>query len=91
MKQAQILVEFIGGPFDGHSQALSASSEELASTVALPVNDNVFRMLHGKLRGPARPSRTVALYELRRDEEAWKYYFLGSRMAAELNLENWQV
>lgn len=90
MKQTQIFVEFVGGPFDGHSQSLAASEDELATTVALPVNDNVFRMLEGKLRGPARPSRTVALYVLSRDGN-WRYHFLGSRMASELNLEDWRV
>ena len=90
MKDTSIHVEFIGGPFDGHSQSIAATWDELASTVALPVNENVFRMLAGKTRGPARPSKTVAIYELRNDGE-WKYYFLGSRSAAELHLESWQV
>lgn len=90
MKEPQIVVEFVGGPFDGHSQQVTTAESELASTVALPVNDNVFRMLEGRLRGPVRPSRTVALYELYHDQ-GWRYYFLGSRLPQELHLENWRV
>ena len=88
--QPHVLLEFVGGPFDGHHQTISVPAEELAQTVALPVNDNVFRMLEGKLRGPAQPSRTVALYELSH-HAGWQYRFLGSRRAAEFNLESWQV
>ena len=34
------------------------------STLALPVNENVFRMLEGEETGPACACPTVALYEL---------------------------
>lgn len=84
------LLEFVGGPFDGHHQSIAVLPDQLAQTVALPVNENVFRMLDGKLRGPAQPSRTVALYELHQGAP-WQYRFLGSRMASEFNLESWQV
>ena len=90
MTESQIPVEFMGGPLDGYVQAFAATLDELAPTVALPVNENVFRMLAGKLRRPAQPSRTVALYELR-FAGGWRYHFLGSRRAAELNLEHWRV
>lgn len=86
-----VLLEFMGGPFDGHRQAIAAKLDELVPTVALPVNDNVFRMLDGKLRGPAVPSPTVALYELRSEACGWRYHFLGTRRAADFNLESWCV
>jgi len=85
-----IPVEFIGGPFDGHRQVVAVPLEDLATPVALPINENVFRMLDGQGRGPAAPSQTVALYELRTDNGG-RYFYLGSRPAVEFNLENWLV
>jgi len=83
-------IEFVGGPFDGHEMALTVTPADLASTVALPVNENVFSMLEGQVIGPAKPCRTVALYELHGRDEG-RYFFLGSRRATDLNLQNWQV
>lgn len=91
MAERSIQLEFIGGPFDGHSQSFSPPLGELGSTVALPVNDNVFRMLDGRRRGPAVASRNVALYELHHRGGCWRYYFMATRPAAELNLETWRV
>ncbi len=90
MQVMQTLVEFVGGPFDGHQQMLRVPRMELAETVALPVNENVFRMLNRKKPGPTRPSRTVAFYELG-SAEAGRYYYLGSRLTSELSLQNWDV
>jgi hypothetical protein len=83
-------VEFIGGPFDGHSLYVSDMADGLATTVALPVNENVFRMLDGEDRGPAQPCRTAALYRLQGYDQG-RYRFLRSCRAAELNYEAWQV
>lgn len=91
MAERSIQLEFVGGPFDGHSQSFSPPLCELGSTVALPINDNVFRMLAGRRRGPASESRNVALYELFGREGRWRYYFVGTRPAVELNLEAWRV
>ena len=90
MNQSLTTVELIGGPFDGLALVLSPAWDDLAPTVALPVNDNVFCMLDGRVAGPARPCRSVALYELRQPEDR-RYHYLCSRRAEELNLENWQV
>ena len=91
MADRTIQLEFVGGPFDGHTQSFSPPLSELGSTVALPVNDNVFRMLAGRRRGPACESRNVALYELYRRNGEWRYYFVSTRPAVELNLEAWRV
>ena len=64
MIRREVKIEFIGGPFDGHTQSVFAPPASSKSTLALPVNENVFRMLDGKESGPASPSPTVALYEL---------------------------
>ena len=88
--RTEIEVEFIGGPFDGHSQRVPDRASDLAATVALPVNENVFRMLDGKARGPVRPLRGVALYEHDPDDDG-RYVYVGSCPASQLHLDNWRV
>ena len=86
----EIRIEFIGGPFDGHEQTIFTPPKSYKNTLALPVNENVFRMLEGRETGPARLSPTVALYELRGDDEQ-KYCYVGTRPAAEFGLHEWKV
>jgi hypothetical protein len=87
----KICLTFHGGPLDGHAQTIDADDSELIDTAAIPINENVFRMLEGLPRGPARPSRTFAVYELRRDADGRSYQFLCFRRAADLNAESWCV
>lgn len=91
MMEETIELEFVGGPFDGYTQFFAAPLSDLARRVALPVNENVFLMLDGKSRGPAAPSRTVAIYDLQSDEGHYRYVFRNARLASELNLGSWQV
>jgi hypothetical protein len=94
MIRQEVRIEFIGGPFDGHSQAVHALPASYRSTLALPVNENVFRMLEGRETGPARLSPTVALYELDDDlhiDGERQYRYLGTRPAAEFGLQGWKV
>jgi hypothetical protein len=91
LRYQRICLTFHGGPLDGHTQTIDASADELIDTAAIPINENVFRMLDGQPRGPARPSRTFAVYELRRDACGQSYHFLCFRRAADLNAESWCV
>ncbi|HVX11185.1 MAG TPA: hypothetical protein VHC22_08400 [Pirellulales bacterium] len=75
-------VEFIGGPYDGHRQGVP-SAEELADTVALPVNRNIFRMLSGLPATEPVRTTSIAIYELEMMEGAARYYFLGTTSPAE--------
>jgi hypothetical protein len=84
-------VEFVGGPFDGYKHEVSFLPDELATTVTLPVNGNVLRMLDGERRGPRAPATSVAIYELENTESTWKYQYLGATSAKQLQLEDWQV
>jgi hypothetical protein len=93
MNRPEVRIEFIGGPFDGHTQTNFAPPASYRSTLALPVNENVFRMLEGKAAGPACLSPTVALYELYgldADGER-QYRYIGTRPAAEFGLHDWKV
>jgi hypothetical protein len=87
----QISLTFHGGPLDGHTQTIDASDSELIDVAAIPINENVFRMLEGLPRGPAQPSRTFAVYELRRNGAERLYQFCCFRRASELNAESWCV
>lgn len=80
---ATILVEFIGGPFDGHRQALSLPADALAETVALPVSRNIFQLLAGLPNGPTAIATSVAIYELEVINDRRRYYFLGATSAAQ--------
>lgn len=94
MIRQEVTIEFIGGPFDGHTQSVNALPANYRSTLALPVNENVFRMLEGKETGPARLSPTVALYELydlQAVEGERQYRYVGTRPAAEFGLQGWKV
>ena len=91
MDEESIQLEFVGGPFDGYVQVFMTAASDLAKRVALPVNENVFLMLDGKSRGPAAPSRTVAIYDLQDKDGDVQYQFMGTRLAAELNLGSWCV
>ena len=93
MSRQEVRIEFIGGPFDGHTQTIFAPPASYNSTLALPVNENVFRMLEGKETGPACVSPTVALYELRDryDDGERQYRYVGTRPAAEFGLHDWRV
>ena len=93
MNRPEARIEFIGGPFDGHMQTIFAPPASYKSTLALPVNENVFRMLEGKDAGPARLSPTVALYELYdlQEDGERQYRYIGTRPAAEFGLQGWRV
>lgn len=85
------MFEFVGGPLDGHRQPFNKPLEELADNVAIPINENVFRMLEGYPRGPAAPSSRVAFYERRFKEGECRFVFIGECPATAFNAENWCV
>lgn len=91
MDQTQSILEFVGGPLDGHRQPFSKSVEELADNVVIPINENVFRMLEGRPRGPAVPSERVAFYERRVKDGECRFVFLGECPSAAFTSENWSV
>ncbi len=80
---ASILVEFIGGPFDGHRQMLSLPADSLAETVALPVSRNIFQMLAGHSHAVEAPVTSVAIYELEVLDDRRRYFFLGATSATQ--------
>jgi hypothetical protein len=75
-------VEFIGGPFDGHVEWLSAKTGELARTGELPehvlcyISENAFRQLHGQDATSAFSVTSVAIYALLLHGADWAYFFV---------------
>ena len=82
-------LEFVGGPYDGYLQYVAIPQGNLIETVALPVNRNVLQVIKGEPPGKESRTRSVAIYELRQVRGEWKYTFLGSRMAGELDWDHW--
>jgi hypothetical protein len=82
-------LEFIGGPLDGYTYTASFPLSELVDTMAMPVNQNVVRMLGGAPKGEKAPATSVALYELVRRGGAWRYDYLGAASAEQFQLESW--
>jgi hypothetical protein len=71
-------IEFVGGPYDGHRQVLSTPLGELAEIVALPVSRDIFRLLHGKTRGPVESITSVAVYQLEVLPTRLRHRFVGA-------------
>lgn len=73
MAKKSNLLEFIGGPLDGFSQTFSATLDELPNAVAIPLNAAAGRIF-GLRRGMCH-TKTVAIYELNRQEQVARYAF----------------
>jgi hypothetical protein len=87
MNEAATLVEFIGGPCDGYNMTMQP---ELPRAVAIPLNQNVFRVLGGQKSGPPLPCETIAFYKLANPEDG-RYRFLGACRTSDLNVKDWAV
>ena len=82
-------LEFMGGPYDGYTQVVSIPQENLLAMVSLPVNRNVLQVIQGDPPGAESPTRTVAMYELHEAPFGWRYQFLMTRKAGDLDWDQW--
>jgi hypothetical protein len=78
------MIQFVGGPFDGHTQEFAFVPQE---HVALPINDNVFKMLNGERREVLKRVERVALYR----HVDGKMMFECICPARNLKLQDWRV
>lgn len=85
MSHRTIKIQFVGGPFDGHSQAFT--DPPILKRLALPVTDNTLPLLQGKPLGPPTPIATVARYQLGKVGNRWEYHFVESVTAKDIDLE----
>lgn len=81
MGQEGELLQFVGGPFDGFSQAFFFSLDELPQAVAIPL-DEVAGKLFG-LSGVAAGSQKIAIYEMDRHAHGVRYQFRGERLRSQ--------
>jgi hypothetical protein len=79
-----MLLNFIGGPFDGHAQDGNAQGGDL---LAVALNENVNKLLAGEQRKFMLPIKKVALYQ---NEGNGRMKFVAIRPAHEYNLESWR-
>src|SRR5262245_52209448 len=83
------MIEFVGGPFDGHRQNFAFPHEELSEVVMLPGNRNMLRMVQGMPVGPRTVASSVAVYELVERQTGPRYEYWLSASPGHLELEDW--
>ncbi|MDB5340267.1 MAG: hypothetical protein JWN70_5886 [Planctomycetaceae bacterium] len=76
-----VLLEFMGGPFDGFKRTLSRSSlAELPNAIALPMNRRTRKVF--SLGG--EDSTVTAIYRLTSEYDCWQYRFCVVRSTGRL-------
>lgn len=68
-----LVVEFVGGPFDGHCEVLHAT--ERSPRLFIPVSRAILRMLDGEASNWEEPPTSMALYELEKTGGTYWYRF----------------
>ena len=91
MSRDLVRLEFVGGPYDGHTEKVPLAVEKLTKRLALPVNENMFRILEGAPLGPKLRASSVAIYLLQQDEDEVKFQFCRSVALSEVEAEGWAV
>ncbi|MCA9125061.1 MAG: hypothetical protein H6822_02620 [Planctomycetaceae bacterium] len=84
-------VEFVGGPFDGHRQTIRLSKEDCQQAIVIPVNENAYRRLAGLSPVPNAGASSYAVYELRKRDREYCYYFTVSKPPSEFEKESQRV
>ena len=101
MPSSEVIMEFVGGPYDGFSQILDEFESDLAPEFELPVQQNLIRIMSGQALGSQQHVRTVAVYALTSESGTIRYVFSRVRWATgaerpifdhwcEQILESWQ-
>ena len=76
---ATYIVEFVGGPFDGHRQPLSSPPVQLVPQASLPVSSDEFRLFEGQVPATNSAVTSIAFYEREIAYGAIRYRFVGAR------------
>lgn len=101
MRPTEVMMEFVGGPYDGFCQLLDEFDGDLAPDFELPVQQNLIRVMAGEKPRSAQKVRTVAVYLLVGVGPGVRYVFNGIRWATRTErpifdnwcqqiLDNWQ-
>lgn len=68
-----LMVEFVGGPFDGHCELLHPT--ERSARLFIPVSRAILKMLDGETANWEDPPTSMALYELEKTGANYWYRF----------------
>lgn len=78
------VIEFIGGPYDGHKEPCLTQTARLPADVVWCVCDDAFQILEGEESQPGGSITSVAVYRLVVTHGAPLYRFAGAISANEL-------
>jgi hypothetical protein len=73
------LIQFYGGPLDGHRQDISDRKTALPALLQLEISLNTYRMLARQPPTPDVFPSSIAVYELRAVNGADRYCFIAAK------------
>jgi hypothetical protein len=77
-------IEFFGGPFDGHVQEMSGSPKSFICMRPAGWDSSWLKRWMCWLRRRHVPEKRVAIYELDVDLNGFRYHYIGSRTAGQI-------
>jgi hypothetical protein len=73
------LIQFHGGPLDGHRQDISERTKALPKLLDLEISLNTYRMLAKRPLVPDASTSSIAVYELRAVNGVDRYCFVAAK------------
>lgn len=73
------LIQFYGGPLDGHRQDISERKAALPTSLHLEISSNTYRILAKQPPMPDALPSSIAVYELREVEDEDRYCFVAAK------------
>lgn len=80
----EILIEFVGGPFDGHKQPVPVPRGGLQGRLLLPVNEDIFRVIAGEKPTGTGTTTSFAVYRVEVAGDRVRCRFVGAKSPGEI-------
>ncbi|WP_145385491.1 hypothetical protein [Stieleria neptunia] len=74
----QKVIEFLGGPLDGHLEPLAVTAERLPEKIVCYISANVFHLLEGEPHEHENVVTSLVIYRRENQKSKWSYAFAGS-------------
>ncbi|WP_182868160.1 hypothetical protein [Stieleria mannarensis] len=74
----QTVIEFMGGPLDGHREPLAVNVERLPEKIVCYISANIFRQLEGGQHEYETVVTSRVIYQRENQKHQWNYAFAGS-------------
>ena len=74
----QKVIEFIGGPLDGHLEPLAVTVDRLPEKIVCYISANVFHLLGGEQYEHENVVTSLVVYRREHQRNKWSYAFAGS-------------